>query len=234
MTRLAPLRFFAAVAPPSAPLAAVLAILALGACVLEGVDAGSSDWVLASILLVQMFACSSGFTHQASRGYYDPVLLGGGPRLTVAVAHFGITALPGFAAWIAAGVSSAVAAHTLSTPAFRPAGWVALLLVSTVPWAVNLRLAPFAAGTLWLLVTASLLFSGRLFRTLAEIHADPGWARAHPLAAAALGLGFPAAVPSLSWPAPLLAAFAGSALAAFVAGVATIRCASFPLSEEGP
>ena len=233
MTRLPPLRYFAAVAPPPAPLVAVFAILALGAWVLEGVSAGSSDWVLASILLVQMFACSPGFSRHASRGYYDPVLLGRGTRRELAVAHFAIAALPGFAAWIAAGVAGAVAARTVSTPALRPAGWLALLLVSTVPWAANIRLAPFAAGSLWLLFTASLLLSGRLFRTLAQLHADPGWARSHPFAAIALAIGFPAAVPSLSLPTPVLAALAGFSLAALGIGAATIRSASFPLSEEG-
>jgi hypothetical protein len=233
MRRLSPLRYFAVVAPPPAPLRAVLAILALGACALEGVAAGSSDWVLASILLVQMFACSSGFTRHASRGYYDPVLLGGGTRVRIAVAHFAIAAIPGFAAWIVCGAAGTIAARTLSPPAFRPAGWAAILLVSTVPWAANLRLAPFASGSLWLLVTASLLLSGRLFRALAALHADPGWARSHPLAAIVLALGFPAAVPSLSLPMPVVVALAILSLAALGLGVSTVRRTSFPLSEEG-
>ncbi len=233
MTRLSPLRYFATVTPPPAPLVAVLAILAAGAFALETVDRGSSDWVLASIALVQLFACSSGFTRHASRGYYDPVLLGGGTRVRIALAHFEVSALPGVAAWLAAGIAGAVAARSLSTPAFRPAGWAGLLLVSAIPWAANLRLAPFAAGSLWLLVGASLLFSGRLFRALSLLHADPGWGRSHPWAAIALGLGFPAVVPSLTWPAPVLVAFVGISLAALAAGVAAIRSAAFPLSEEG-
>lgn len=233
MTRLSPLRFFAALAHPPASLVAVLAILALGACALEGVAGGSSDWVLASILLVQMFACSSGFTRHASRGYYDPVLLGGRRRGRIALAHFAVTALPGLAAWTVSGLAAATVARTFSTPALRPAGWAALFLVSAVPWAANLRLAPFAAGSLWLLVTASLLLSGRLFRTLALLNGDPSWAGSHPFATIALALGFPAAVPSLSPPISVLAALAGFSLAALGVGVAAIRSASFPLSEEG-
>lgn len=232
MRRLSPFRFFAAVAPPPAPLAAVLAILDVAAIGLEGVSVGSSDWVLASILLVQLFVCSSGFTRHATRGYYDPVLVGES-RLSIAFAHFSVTALPGVLAWIAAGVAGAVAACSLSTPALSPAGWTALLLVSAIPWAVNLRFAPFVAGSLWLLATAALLFSGRLFRTLAVLHADPGWARSHGLEAIGLALGFPAAVPSIAWPVPVLAALAALSAAALVAGVVTLRLASFPLSEEG-
>lgn len=233
MTCISPIRYFAAVTPPAAPLVVVLAVLAAVAFALEAVAAGSSDWVLASIALVQLFACSSGFTRHASRGYYDPVLLGGGTRLRIALAHFAVSALPGSVAWVAAGAAGAVAARSLSTPALRPAGWVGLLLVSAVPWAANVRLARYAAGSLWLLTTGSLFFSGKLFGALALLHADPAWGRSHPWSAAALGLGFPAAVPSLAWPPPALAALLGLSLAALAAGVATIRSATFPLSEEG-
>ena len=232
MKPLSPFPFFVAVAPIPAPLAVVFAILALTAAGLEAVSAGSSDWVLASILLVQLFACSSGFTRHASRGYYDPILVGGA-RLRVGLAHFAVCALPGFLAWIAAGIAGAVSVGSLSTPALRPAGWVALFLVSSLPWAANLRLAPFVVGSLWILVTASLLISGRLFRTMAVLHADPAWARSHVLAAIGLGLAFPAAVPSIAWPASVLAGLAALSPAALAAGVATLRAASFALSEEG-
>ena len=232
MSQLSPFRFFAAAAPPPAPLVAVLGILALGAAGLEAVSAGSSDWVLASILLVQLFACSSGFTRHASRGYYDPVLVGG-RRVHIGLAHFAVTALPGAVAWIAAGIAGGIAAGSLSSPALRPAGWVALFLVSAIPWAANLRFAPFVAGSLWLLITASLLLSGRLFRTLASLHADPAWALSHGVGAIGLGLAFPAAVPSIAWPAFVLAALAGFSAAALAGGIATLHCASFPLSEEG-
>jgi hypothetical protein len=230
--RLSPFRFFAAAAPTPASLTVVLAILALGAAGLEAVSDGSSDWVLASILLVQLFACSSGFTRHASRGYYDPVLVGR-TRLHVGLAHFAVTALPGSVAWIAAGIAEGIAAGSLSVPAMRPAGWVALFLVSAIPWAVNLRFAPFVAGSLWLLVTASLLLSGRLFRTLAILHADRAWARSHGLGAIGLGLAFPAAVPSIAWPPFVLVALAVISAAALAGGVALLHRASFPLSEEG-
>jgi hypothetical protein len=210
----------------------VLAILVIGAAGLEAVSVGSSDWVLASILLVQIFACSSGFTRHASRGYYDPVLISQ-TRLRVGLAHFAVTAIPGTVAWIAAGIAGAIAAGSLSVPAMRMAGWVALFLVSAIPWAVNLRFAPFVAGSLWLLVTASLLLSGRLFRTLGILHADAAWARSHGLEAIGLGLAFPAAVPSIAWPSFVLSSLAVISAAALAVGIATLDRASFPLSEEG-
>lgn len=232
MTPLSPLRFFLAVSPPSRVLVAVLAILAGGAVVLETIDAGASDWVLASIALVQLFAAGTGFHRSATRGYYDPILLDGA-RLRLALAHFAISASPGIGAWCCTGAAEAVAARTPSVPALRPSGWAALLLVSAIPWAAGLRASRFAVGVLWLSVTASLLVSGALLLPLAAIRSDPSWAAQHPLKAVGVGLGFPMVIPSLRWPLPVLAGFAGISVLALSLGVAQVARGEFPLSEEG-
>lgn len=232
MTRLSPWRFFAAVSPPPRVLVAVLAILAAGAVVLETVSAGSSDWVLASIGIIQLFASATGFHAHATRGHYDPVLLDEDrPRL--ALAHFAVSAAPGLAAWCVAGLAEALAARSLAVPAFRASGWSTVLLVSAVPWAAGLRSPRFAVGVLWLLLTASLLVSGALLSPLAAIRSDPSWAVDHPLRAAGVGLGFPMVIPSLPWPASVLAAFVGTSFLALALGVAQVARGEFPLSEEG-
>lgn len=232
MTPLAPLRFFAAVSPPARVLVAVLAVLAAGAVVLEAVNAGASDWVLASIAIVQLFASATGFHRHATRGYYDPVLLDGA-RARLAVVHFGVSAAPGFAAWCATGLAQAIAARSLAVPAFRAPGWATLLLVSAVPWASSLRTSRFAISTLWLLLTASLLVSGVLLPPLAAIHSEPSWAALHPLSAIGVGLGFPMVIPSLRWPAPVLGGFVGVSALGLALGVAQVVRGEFPLSEEG-
>lgn len=232
MTPLSPLRFFLAVSPPSRVLVAVLAILAGAAVILETIDAGASDWVLASIALVQLFAAATGFHRAATRGYYDPILLDGA-RLRLALAHFVVSASPGIGAWCVTGAAEAVAARSLSVPALRPPGWAALLLVSAIPWAAGLRASRFAVGVLWLSVTASLLVSGVLLRPLAAIRSDSSWAAHHPLEAVGVGLGFPMVIPSLHWPLPVLAGFAGISVLALSLGVAQVARGGFPLSEEG-
>lgn len=225
-------RWFAAVSPPPAPLTAVLAVLAAGAAALEIVDRGSSDWVLASIALIQLFAASTGFTRHASRGHYDPVLLGRN-RVPIALAHFAASAAPGVVAWVACGAAQAIAARSAAVPAFRPAGWSALLLVSTIPWAASVRAAPLVGGTLWLLLSVSLVVSGGILEPLGRLHAQPGWALEHPAAALGLGLAFPLAIPSMRWPSGLLLAFAGISGLALACGVLVISRAEFPLAEEG-
>ena len=99
MSRLSAFRFFEAVSPPPATLTVVFAMLAVAGAVLEGVDRGSSDWVLASIAVIQLFAVSTGFTRHATRGYYDPVLIGT-RRARIALAHFVISGAPGALAWL--------------------------------------------------------------------------------------------------------------------------------------
>jgi hypothetical protein len=231
--RLSPIRCFAAISPPASPLVAVLAILAGGAAVLEIVDRGSSDWVLASIGLLQLFACSTGFVRHATRGHYDPILLATLDRRRLAFAHFFVASAPGFGAWIAAGTAQAIAARSPAVPAFRPAGWVGLLLVSSIPWAASIRAPRFVAGALWLTLTASLAISGKLLVSLALLHSQPGWAGQHPIRALALGLAFPVVLPSLDWPPAVLTVFASVAIAALAAGVETVARAEFPLAEEG-
>lgn len=226
------LRWFAAVSPPARPLTASFGVLAVAAAVLETVNRGSSDWVLASIALLQLFATSTGFTRHASRGYYDPVLLGR-RRLHLALAHFVTSASPGVLAWLACGAAEAIAARSATVPAFRASGWVALLLVSAIPWAASVRTAPLLGGTLWVLFFVTLVVSGRILGPLGRLYAQPGWAAEHPATALALGLAFPPLIPSLRWPAGILLGLTGISAAALVAGVLAVWRAEIALAEEG-
>ena len=224
--------FFRAVSPPAAPLIVVFGVLAVGAAVLEDVESGASDWVLASIALVQLFASSTGFTRPATRGHYDTILLGRS-RVSAALAHFAVSAAPGVAAWIACGASQALATGSARVPAFLPAGWATILLVSAIPWAASVRSSPFLGGALWLLLSVSLVVSGRVLGPLGRLHAAPSWAAEHPLEAFGLGLAFPLAIPSLEWPPGVLAAFAATAALAVAGGVAIVARADYSLAEEG-
>jgi hypothetical protein len=232
VSRLSAFRFFAAVSRPPAALIVVFGILLVVGAALEAVDRGSSDWVLASIAVVQLFAVSTGFTRHATRGYYDPVLIGA-RRTHVALAHFAVSTAPGALAWLACGACQAVAAGSAVVPALRPGGWVTLLLVSAIPWAASVRAAPFLGGTLWLLLSVALVAAGKVLGPLGRLHVQPAWAGDHPLGAFALGLAFPAAIPSLEWPPGVLLAFAATAAAGVAAGALAIARSELSLAEEG-
>jgi len=232
VSRLSALHFFAAVARPPAALTVVFTILFAVGATLEAVNRGSSDWVLASIAAVQLFAASTGFTRHATRGYYDPVLIGR-RRSHVALAHFAVSAAPGVLAWLGCGAVQAVAAGSADVPALRPCGWVTLLLVSAIPWAASVRTAPFLGGTLWLLLSIALVAAGKVLGPLGRLHVQPAWASEHPVRAFALGLAFPAAIPSFGWPPAVLFAFAATGAAAVAMGALGISRSELPLAEEG-
>ena len=156
------LRFFWIVAPPKAYLCVVLLLLGAGGIYLEFQTPGSSEIAIIGILLIQLFAVSTGFATLASRGYFDPALTSGSSRTSIVLAHFLVSASPGFVAWAMVGIAEVLRAGSLDVVAFRPAGLAGLLLVSTVPWALTLRLPALTGGALWLLLMVGLGVAGKL------------------------------------------------------------------------
>jgi hypothetical protein len=233
MTLASSFRYLWLVSSPKVYFRAVFALLAAAGCAIEFVNAGSSDFAVASILLVQLFAVSTGFTRFASRGYYDPILVSGTGRLKVAGAHFLVSSLPGLSAWIAVGLVEAVRAGSLDVLAFRPAAWTSLLLVSTIPWALSLRLPPLSGGAIWLTLSVCFLASGKGIEFFAIVRRSldstgPGF-----LKGLGFGLAFPLLIPSIRLPLSVLLGLVGVSVAALGLGVLFVRQAEFPLAEEG-
>lgn len=226
-------RFLWLVSSPRIYFRTILVLLAAVGVVSEFVNPGSSDFATASILLVQLFAASTGFTRFASRGYYDPILVSGRGRGPVAIAHFIVSALPGAVAWVVVGVAQAVAARNVDVRAFRPAGWAALLLVSTIPWALTLRLPPLSGGALWLIVSAALLISGKGMEFFALMRQSAGAVGSGFLRGLGFGLAFPLLVPDARWSPAVLAGFFGVSAVALGLGMFLVVRAEFPLVEEG-
>jgi hypothetical protein len=122
-------------------------------------DPSLSTRAVAPLLLTQVFAGATGFAVPARRGYYDLVLTRGDNRWRIGLMHWGLSAWAGVAGWMvlacaemAAGGSDLRASSTL----------VALLLVSTIPWAANVRLQRLTAGLAWVVIgfVATVLRSG--------------------------------------------------------------------------
>jgi hypothetical protein len=146
-------RFFV-VAPPLPPLmvATFVLIAAVGAAVLV-VDATRGAAVVTPIIVLQLFASASGFEGPARRGHYDLLLTSGEGRLRVAVAHWLVSVTPGAAAGAVVGlveVASGDSGHTV----FSAGTFAAFFLVSTLPWALAVRLPRFAPSIGWILLLA--------------------------------------------------------------------------------
>ena len=115
-------------------------------------DPSAATEALTPVLLLQLFAASSGFQIPARRGYYDLLLTSGTPRWQIALAHCLASVMPGITSWVCVGMLELAASHG-GRMAFAAGGTcIAFLLVSTIAWATatSISRAPAAVG--WLLV----------------------------------------------------------------------------------
>ena len=150
-------RFFLVVPPmPLLMVGALLVATGVSAAVIV-VEPSRASGALTPILLLQLFACSSGFDVPARRGHYDLLLTHGEARRRVIVAHWAASALPGVLCWLLL----AILGYTTNsgdsrTALFNRGTLAAVILVSTIPWATTSRLPRFSGAIGWLLIVALL------------------------------------------------------------------------------
>lgn len=231
MSSFSAFRYFWLVSSPRVYFLVAFAALALMGIVLEFVFRGSSDFATTMILVVQMFAVSTGFSVHASRGYFDPVLTARS-RSACAAAHFASSALPGLIAWSVLAAAQVMRAGTVDVVALRLNSIVGLFLISTVCWALTLPFPPLSAGGAWLLISIGFVVSGRFVATLAPAARDPRWFQGDSGRALLVGLVYPIMLPGMALPALSIAALAAIAILAFGGGVLFVRRHDVPLAEE--
>ncbi len=232
MSRIFPLRYCWHMVGNSPVFMALYAMAVIYGCTSEWMNPGSSDGALALIIVGQMLSSSTGFVTQASRGYFDPLLLAGHSRLSVGLSIFVVSALPGWLAWGCVGLAEVALQRTLAVPAFRPAGLVALLLVSCVPWSATLRSPRFTGGLVWLGLGILGILTGKVFGLLAMAKMTAAEIRNDLWGAFLNGLALPTVMPFVKWPVELLFLFTLVSLLALAAGLVFIRFRQIPLSQE--
>jgi hypothetical protein len=148
------IRFFSMVAP--VPRLMVQAMVAVGslAAVLIVSDPERSARALIPLLLLQLFAASSGFMVPARRGHYDLLLTGGYSRVLVAAVHWAVSVLPGAGVWLAVTAVDVLTSAGARAVSHSSGSLLAMTLVSTMPWAATIALPRFTAAIAWLLVAA--------------------------------------------------------------------------------
>jgi hypothetical protein len=147
------IRFFRAVPPVPSLMLATFATVAAAGVLATAVDPAHALRAIEPIVLLQLFAASSGFAVAARRGHYDLLLTRGESRLRIALVQWGMAIAPGVAAWLLV-----AAAETLASGArgatLAPGTVAAMWLISTMPWALTVALPRFAGAIGWLLVLA--------------------------------------------------------------------------------
>jgi hypothetical protein len=170
------LRFFVVVPPMP-----VLMIGAFGAvtgtiAVIIALDPSRAVDALTPILLLQVFACASGFDVPARRGHYDLLLTHTGSRRLVLFGHWLASSCPGVVSWLLLAAACRVAAGPDAAGLLlSPGSAAAVCLVSTIPWATTTRLPRFSGAIGWLLIVATVtLATPRIFSPGAE-HSIEDW-----------------------------------------------------------
>ena len=100
------------------------------------------------ILFVQFFGASSGLRLESSLGQFDRLLVDGASRRELGLYHYALSIAPGWSAWLI--VSGWQLWRLGSSPGLSIAPLGAMLLVSTVAWAVTLPVSRLAGGAVWI------------------------------------------------------------------------------------
>ncbi len=149
-----PLRFFRVVAPLPPLVGWTFLVLVLIGTLVIVHDPTRAASALIPVLLLQLFAASSGFEVPARRGHYDLLLTSGSGRASMALVHWGTSVAPGIIAWLALVVIEQLASGGNVSRLLASGTLAALCLVSTLPWAITVRLPRFSGGIGWLLALA--------------------------------------------------------------------------------
>ena len=149
-------RFFAVVPPMPLLMIGTFGVVTAVVTVMVAFDPSRAPQALTPILLLQLFACSSGFDVPARRGHYDLLLTHAGSRRFVLLGHWAASACPGVICWLVLAAGCRVAVGRDAGGLFTTGSMAAVCLVSTIPWAATLRLPRFSGAIGWLLVVAVL------------------------------------------------------------------------------
>jgi hypothetical protein len=149
---------------------AVVAVTVVGVLLLV-LRRSSGEQVMLPLLFLQMFAASTGFAVPARRGHYDLLMTGGAGRAQIAATHLLFSIAPGVCAWVVLGLVELVV--TGERPrAFAGGSVAAMLLVSTLAWAVTVPLPRLSGGIIWLLSIVIVLAGTDAWRNRAFTSGD--------------------------------------------------------------
>ena len=94
------IRFFHVVPPVPSMMTGTFAVLTLAAAIAIVGDSHAAAGALVPVLLLQVFAASSGFTLPARRGHYDLLFTRANGRTSIALMHWASSIGTGIASWL--------------------------------------------------------------------------------------------------------------------------------------
>jgi hypothetical protein len=188
-----------------------------------------SDTALVCLLVIQMFAVSTGFRAHATRGHYDP-LLTRLPRWMLALAHAASASSPGALAWIGIAMAQVASARSVRVLALSPASLTAFFLVSIVAWSISVPLGPLTGGSLWLAAAVAAVLNGGAMKLFGLVRTGADTSFPVRLLVA---MAFPPFLVSSSFGRAELSALLAIGTLFLLSACAYVGGSSFPLREEG-
>ena len=159
MIRVTSVRFFLTVAPSPAWMRIgflLVVIVGVAGLILDGREVDSA---FGMTLFLQMFSASNGFAREASRGWFDPLLVSGRSRPAIGGANLAAAAWPGAMAWCAVSAVALAAGGLAREAVLAPNRHLSFVLVTACAWSAGLALPRFAAGALWSALLVGLALS---------------------------------------------------------------------------
>ena len=138
----------------------VAGFVLLGAFAIWALDAMPADRgaPFVPIMLLQMFAASSGFRQAADEGRFDVLLTSGPSRIRIVITHALVSVGPGIGCWLSIGLLER-GWHGDDAVGLGGGPLVGMLLVSTLSWAVAAPTARLAGGLTWLVALVAVAAS---------------------------------------------------------------------------
>jgi len=154
-------RFFHVVPPVPSMMTGTFAVLTFAAAIAIVDDLHAAAGALVPVLLLQVFAASSGFTLPARRGHYDLLFTRASSRTSIALMHWASSIGTGITSWLTLATLEFIVGAGTGTTLLASGTCAAVFQVSTLPWALGVALPRFSAGIGWLLlvVTTATTFS---------------------------------------------------------------------------
>ncbi len=152
MTFLYALRYFQVVSVVPLLFLAGFVITVAAAAMRLTSDPSAVVEALTPVLLLQLFAASSGFRFPARRGHYDLLLTSGTPRWQIALAHCLASITPGIVSWLCVAMLELAASHGAHFTAAATGTCAAFVGSSLLAWGAAVFSSRAAAAIGWLLV----------------------------------------------------------------------------------
>ena len=147
-------RFFRVVPPVPSLTRATFVVVTGASIVAVCIDPSLTAGTLKAVLVLQLFAVSSGFLPHARRGHYDLLLTRADGRVAIALAHWAMSAAAGIASWLTLVIVEMFVARGRATVGLTSGSIAAVFVLSTAPWAITALLPRFSGAIGWLAVFA--------------------------------------------------------------------------------